>query len=241
MINQIKLKLAKFLSLFIPQGIYEQLKLRFEAKEDYSQLYYSQEGEEIVLRRFFNYKNTGFFVDVGAHHPMRFSNTYMLYKMGWRGINLDATPGSMVLFNKLRKEDTNIEAGVSDKNEILNFYTFNEPALNTFNEEKANQIIKDSPYNLIQKHEIKTTTLSDILSKHIKIGVQIDFFTIDVEGYDLKVLKSNDWNKFKPKVIVVESNFIDINSLNSDEIFVYLKALGYAPFAKTFKSVFYSC
>lgn len=241
MINNFKLKLAKFLSKFVPQAVYEQVKLNYAAKEDYGQIYYAQEGEEIILRRFFNYKNTGFFVDIGAHHPMRFSNTYTLYKMGWRGINIDVTPGSMLEFNRLRKEDINIEAGISDENEILNFYCFDEPALNTFDEKKAQQIINNSPYKLVSKQKIKTTTLNDILSKNIKPSTQIDFFTIDAEGYDLKVLKSNDWSRFKPKVIVVESSFIDISSLNSDEIFVYLDNKGYKPFAKTFKSVFYSC
>ena len=60
---------------------------------------YSQEGEDMVLRSFFegqkNYK--GFFVDVGAHHPYRFSNTLHFYKKGWRGINIDPQPGMQAL------------------------------------------------------------------------------------------------------------------------------------------------
>lgn len=241
MINKLKLKLAQLLSKFVPQAVYEQLKSKYDAKLDYSQSYYSQEGEEIILRRFFNYKNKGFFVDIGAHHPMRFSNTYQLYKLGWRGINIDATPGSMIAFNQIRNEDINIEMGVSDKKETLHFFTFNEAALNTFDENRAQQIIRESPYKLINKQEVKTETLANILLQNVKPGVQIDFFSIDAEGFDLKVLKSNDWARFKPKVIIVESNFVDIASLNTDEIFIYLDSLGYKPFAKNFKSVFYSC
>lgn len=241
MLKKLKLKIAVLLSKFVPRAVYEQLKAEELSKEDYSQLYYSQEGEEIILRRFFNFKNTGFFVDIGAHHPMRFSNTYQLYKLGWRGINIDATPGSMMEFMKLRKEDINIEAGISNQVESLYFYSFDEPALNTFDEKKMQQIVSNSPYKLINKQEIKTITLADVLNQYLKSNTAIDFFTIDAEGYDLKVLQSNDWLKFKPKVIVVESSFVDILLLKSDEIFIYLDKLGYKPFAKTFKSVFYSC
>jgi FkbM family methyltransferase len=240
MLNQLKVKIAKLLAQFVPQAVFEQLKAKEALKGDFSQLYYSQEGEEIILRRFFKFKNKGFFVDIGAHHPLRFSNTYQLYKLGWRGINIDATPGSMTEFKHYRKEDINIEAGISDTNETLYFYCFNEPALNTFDEIKAKQIASSEQYNLIKKQEIKTVQLSEILNNYINSDQEIDFFTIDAEGFDLKVLKSNDWNKYKPNVIVVESSFIDITSLSADEIFIYLDNLGYKPFAKTFKSVFYS-
>jgi len=95
---------------------------------------FSQEGEDMILQRIFSGKNDGFFVDVGAHHPTRFSNTYLFYLKGWRGINIDAAPGSMTAFRKVRPADINIECPVSDKSDIATFYIFNEPALNTFSE-----------------------------------------------------------------------------------------------------------
>jgi len=65
---------------------------------------YSQDGEDVVLASFYeNMKNyRGFYVDIGAHHPVRFSNTWMFYKNGWKGINIDPTPGSMKAFNVIR-------------------------------------------------------------------------------------------------------------------------------------------
>ncbi len=159
--------------------------------------------------------------------------------MGWRGINIDAMPGSMLEFDRLRKMDINIEVGISDNVKELDFYLFSEPALNTFSEEKAHQIVNKTNYKLINTKQVKTKTLAEILQKYVKPGIEIDFFNIDAEGFDLKVLKSNDWTKYKPKVIVVESNFNYINSLDSCELSIYLENLGYKPFAKTFKSVFY--
>jgi hypothetical protein len=84
------------------------------------------------LISYFNRGKKGFYVDVGAHHPLRFSNTYLFYKKGWRGINIDATPGSMKLFNKIRPEDTNIESPVSNTHRKMSYYIFDEPALNSF-------------------------------------------------------------------------------------------------------------
>ena len=65
-------------------------------------IHYSQFGEDVILRTFIKNKKTGFYVDVGCWHPKRFSNTYWLYKRGWRGINIDAMPGSMKPFKKTR-------------------------------------------------------------------------------------------------------------------------------------------
>ena len=105
--------IKSFLSFLLPRFLYETLR-------DFKNLYitrfatksYSQEGEDLLLRRIFEHQKIGFYVDVGAHHPFRFSNTYLLYKRGWRGINIDAMPGSMRLFRKFRPRDTNIECGV---------------------------------------------------------------------------------------------------------------------------------
>lgn len=79
------------------------------------QLSFSQEGEDLILQRLLADRPPGFFVDVGAYHPIRFSNTYVLYRQGWRGINIDATPGAMRLFSEVRSEDINLEAFVAEE------------------------------------------------------------------------------------------------------------------------------
>ena len=67
----------------------------------------------MLLDRFLCQRPSGFYVDVGAHHPIRFSNTFRLYRKGWRGLNIDANPGSMKRFHHTRPRDINIEAAVS--------------------------------------------------------------------------------------------------------------------------------
>ena len=88
----------------------------------------------------------GFFVDVGAHHPQRFSNTYYFYLKGWSGINIDAMPGSMKIFDDLRSRDINLEIPISDKSEILTYYEFDEPALNSFSLSLSHERITTTNY-----------------------------------------------------------------------------------------------
>src|SRR5688500_1685041 len=73
--------------------------------DQHAELSYALEGEDMVLRRLFEGKTRGFYVDVGAHHPRRFSNTYYFYRRARRGINIDAAPGSMEAFNRDRSRD----------------------------------------------------------------------------------------------------------------------------------------
>jgi hypothetical protein len=71
---------------------------------------YSQEGEDRVLAHVLDIgrRDPGFYVDVGAHHPQRFSNTYAFYLAGWRGLNIEPRPGSLSLFQRLRPRDINL-------------------------------------------------------------------------------------------------------------------------------------
>ena len=91
----------------------------------------------MILSRLFSAKRIGFYVDVGAHHPFRFSKTYKFYKKGWSGINIEPNPEDFHLFSKQRNRDININAGVASKEDDISYFMFNEPDLNTFCEEEA--------------------------------------------------------------------------------------------------------
>lgn len=171
----------------------------------YGRLSYSQEGEDMILARIFEGKNNGFYVDVGAHHPQRLSNTYYFYLQGWRGINLDARPGSMNLFHKIRPRDINLEIGISDTPQKLTYYTFNETAVNSFCKNFVEELNKTEIFKIVSQTEIQTYALSEILDKYLPCDRVIDFLNIDVEGLDYQVLKSNDWKKYRPKIVLVES------------------------------------
>lgn len=189
---------------------------------------YSQDGEDVVLQSFFEdqkeYK--GIYVDIGAHHPMRFSNTCFFYKRGWKGINIDPTPGSMKPFRYLRNRDINLEIGIGRSAGELTFYCFNDPALNTFDKKLADDRNKGRYY--IQKNiKVKIEPLSKILEQHLSKETKIDFFTIDVEGLDLDVLHSNNWKIYRPEYILVEDIGFNFIEPQKSEIYRFLSEKGY--------------
>ena len=202
---------------------------------------YAQEGEDLILAELFAGKKNGFFVDVGAHHPKRFSNTYHLYRFrGWRGINIDAMPGGMKAFHRSRPEDINVEAAVSDVPATLPFFVFNETALNTFDPILAAERDGLNPYRLEQTVELSTVTLRSLLDQHLPTGRSIDLLSIDVEGLDGQVLRSNDWDRYRPGVVLVEDNAATtLHRLVGSWTTGYLKERGYEPIAKMLRTAFY--
>ena len=197
----------------------------------YSRNSYSQEGEDLILAKIFNAKNKGFYVDVGAHHPYRYSNTYLLHKKGWTGINIDPNPNTKKIFDNARPNDTNLQLAIAKSNSNKTLYIFEDFALNTLNKTQAQKVIKSGQSILIKKTKINTKKLSEILNKNSKN--QIDLLNIDAEGLEMEVLNSNNWQKFKPKVIVIE-NLNSAKKINS-----YLKKLGYKKIAQTVNTAIY--
>jgi FkbM family methyltransferase len=200
---------------------------------------YSSEGEDLILRRIFDKKQRGVYIDVGAHHPFRVSNTYLLYKQNWTGINIDPMPGSQALFNKHRPKDTNLEIGVSVAKQQLTYFIFNEPALNTFSPEKVKEYTQIDQYWVIAEKKIETWPLAEILDKYLAKDVNIDFLTIDAEGLDLEVLRSNNWDKYRPTYVLAESSPFEVFQTDRSELCQFMQQIGYSMFAKTYYTYFF--
>jgi FkbM family methyltransferase len=202
---------------------------------------YSQEGEDLILRRIFDGKRTGFYVDVGAHHPQRFSNTYLFYKQGWRGINIDAMPGSMRLFSKVRPRDINLELGVGATPGFLDYYIFNEPALNGFSQ-SLSQSRHENPHNhyrVIDIKRIEVQPLSTILDNCLPVGQEIDFMSIDVEGWDFEAIRSNDWKRYRPRYLLAEILESSLDSIDKHSLVIYLKEKNYVLYSKCMNTVIF--
>jgi FkbM family methyltransferase len=213
-------------------------KYKYEQKN--SCLSFSQEGEDIVLSRIFEGQANGFYIDVGAHHPFRFSNTYYFYLRGWRGINIEAKPGSMLLFERFRPLDTNLELAVSNARQKMSYYFFNEPALNGFSKEISMARDGEKDYKIVDQKEMESVTLSEILDKHLPTAQSIEFMSIDVEGMELSVLASNDWQKYRPKILLVE----DLENTcwedaGKSKIAAFLKPHNYRLFCKTVNTLIF--
>jgi FkbM family methyltransferase len=201
---------------------------------------WSQEGEDLILARHFEGRREGFYVDVGAHHPTRFSNTYRFYQQGWRGINIDAAPGSMAPFRRLRPRDTNLELGVGASRGSSPFHVFNEPALSTFDPELARSRTAANPtYTVEEVVQVPTAPLGEILVRHLPPGTEIDFMTVDVEGHDLEVLASNDWSRYRPELVLAELPPASVRELLRGELVRLMEGHGYDFFGRTILTGFF--
>ncbi|MEM9474850.1 MAG: FkbM family methyltransferase [Pseudomonadota bacterium] len=193
----------------------------------------------MILARLFEGQKSGYFVDIGAHHPKRLSNTYHFYRKGWTGINVDAAPGSMDLFKKIRPRDVNIECGVGANSGTLTFYLYSEPALNSFS---PDTVIEDSPSDdrirPIEKTNVEVQPLHALLETHAG-NRKIDFLSVDVEGYDFQVLKSNNWNEHRPKYVLVEIYGKSFAETLESEAGQFLLSVGYEICAKTVNTAFF--
>jgi FkbM family methyltransferase len=201
--------------------------------------WYSQEGEDVILKDLFYSLGVkkGFFVDVGAHHPIRFSNTHLLYKSGWKGINFEPNISSGTAFKLFRKRDKTVHIGLGNQEGELDFYIFDEPAINSFDKELSEDRDKNTPYKLKKVVKIPIMRLESALDKYLPKGQHIDLMSIDVEGLDMEVMKSNNWNKYKPTVLLVEDMDFDCDNSQNSEVWNFAKELGYKLHGKTSRTL----
>lgn len=188
-----------FLKEFVRKAFYEKIM------HSYSQL-----QEDLEIDKLLNYKAQGYYVDVGANDPSRFSNTKRFYEKGWKGINIDPNPKSIKKFETERPRDLNLAIGVSNEATTLEFYEIFPDTLSTFSKSEMESYIKQG-YKLATVSKIQVQPLAQILSKFAS-DKQIDFLTLDTEGFDLEVLQGNDWIYFRPSVICVENHSHDKNT-----------------------------
>lgn len=172
----------------------------FNRKIKYKKISYSLNAVDLIIDYIFKDKDIGTYVDVGAQHPISNNNTYLLFKRGWNGINIDLDRKNIDLFNLSRPNDINLNYAISDKEGETDFYFYHESSpINTLDK-------KVKEYQKAKISEIKkinTFTLNNVFKK-INFDKNIDYLNIDVEGYEDKVLSGFDINKYKPSVVSVE-------------------------------------
>ena len=200
---------------------------------------WSQEGEDIIVSRMTDKKN-GFYVDIGAHHPFRLSNTFLLYRRGWSGINVDPLPDAIHLFSRSRPKDINLNLGVSEHGGSLDYFMFNEPSHNTFDPKVAGEVQSTSKdTRLLKVIKVDTLPLQKILEQYMPAGKHIDLLNVDVEGMDFQVLASNDWGRYRPEIVIAEIRNSLVNDVIQSEVVSFMNSQGYKLFSKLYHSVIF--
>lgn len=165
---------------------------------------YSQYGEDLLVDKMIQYKKIGFYVDIGANDPNKFNNTRKFYERGWNGINIEP---NIVLFNKIcqnRYRDVNLNIGIGVENGNIPFYLINPDTLSTFDKVTADKAVNEG-FTIDSIQSVNVSRLDEVLRTHAEDKV-IDFLSLDVEGFELEVLESNDWVDFRPRLIMIEVN-----------------------------------
>ena len=203
---------------------------------------YSMDNEDLEIIKHFKNLNNDFYVDVGCYHPIEMNNTYLLYKKNWTGINIDVSKFSIDLFNFLRPDDLNYNLAISNEDgEHEYYYQKKLSKLSTLKKVIAKGIFQGN----FKIKKIATNKLTTLINKTKFKNKKIDFLNVDAEGSDLDVLKSLNFDIYRPKLICVEIitdpalapgyKFSNITKLEDSEIYNFLIKLNYT---KTWSGVF---
>ena len=185
---------------------------------------YSINYEDVVLRRLFPGRTDGFFVDVGAQHPREDNDFYGLSQLGWSGINVEPNPAYAALLRQERPRDLTVDKPMGDvSGQVLTFYEVENTGLSTFDSEQAHGY--EAAGHTVRMHEVSTVTLRDVLDE--ASPPSIDVLKVDVEGFEEQVLRGNDWDRWRPSVIVLEVTYPNTSRRRPTGIPEMLHALGY--------------
>ena len=167
----------------------------------YTKTSYSISGVDLIIDRMFSKVKRGIYIDLGCNHPIKHNNTYLLYKRGWEGINIDSDKKSIQEFNKLRKNDYNVNELVSSKKNKIKYYFYHErSALNTVDPFIVKKR-KAKPNKIINR---ETNTLNSIIENSPYKKSKINLLSVDIENHEYEALKKFNFNKYKIDCVVIE-------------------------------------
>lgn len=190
-------------------------------------LSYSFMGEDLLIENLAKpliYKD-GFYVDVGCNEPRFISNSFLFYRRGWRGICVDANAQLIRKHRRLRPKDKAVCALVSNETKPLTYYQLTNSGLSTVQEEFLEGYLKEGQ-KILRTEDVIPRTLTEILDEN-GAPADFDFLTLDVEDHDYQALLSLDLTKYRPRIIIVEDELLELEKLTDNKIYVYLIGSGY--------------
>lgn len=216
-------------------------KILPEKPKVYSKLSFSQCGEDLLISFVLMQLRVDnmTYMDIGAHHPKFINNTFLFYKDGATGINIEPDPLLYKTFLTDRPRDINLNIGINDKDytavENNDFYIISERSLNTFSSEEAREIEANTPYNIESIKKIETHDINSIFTRYFQHS-KLDLLSIDTEGLDFLILKALNFDKFAPKILCVETLTFSASGMGEKrgELIDFIISKGYFVYADTF-------
>ena len=212
----------------------------------FARLHFRQHGEDVLVHKLFDRRLTkGFYMDIGAYHPFRQSNTAYFWLMGWNGVNVDASPRSIRIFKKIRKTDRNVWSAIVDaqtaaREKTISLY-FNPNVDFDLSATCAPDEVARRKDWQTEKVEVPCDSLANIVNKYAPSNnADFHFMNIDIEGFDESALQGmGDW-KSKPQVLCVEVlHAVTIRDILDTATNSILEGNGYQMVGKTAASIVY--
>jgi FkbM family methyltransferase len=221
--------ILKRIARSVPHGIVGRLVYHYPCHQST----YSRFAEDIPLSRLLP-EPTGFYVDVGAFHPKFRSNTYLLWKRGWHGINVDVDEYKIAQFRRFRPQDVNLTVGVSSEDTERTFY-FQQGgsygSMSSFEQQfaidRGNRMDRT-----VGARMVPVLTLNTILERYLPRNtdgnvIPVDLIDIDVEGHEYEILRVFDFERFRPRCLCVEIHADGVDELTASPTFQLLQQKGY--------------
>lgn len=205
---------------------------------------YSQSGEDLILNFLVRSRKLAnvSYLDIGSGHPKTLSNTYFFYKHGYQGVTVDANPENVAMHRSLRPNDISLNLGVgADCNESVEFYIASSRALSTFSKTEAERYEKETNQKIERVIKVPIKKADDLIDKYFK-GHAPCIVSIDVEGWEIEVLKSLDFQKYQPEIFCIETLIYseDKTCKKNLDITKFMLDKGYQVYADTMINTIYT-
>lgn len=194
---------------------------KFNMWEKYT---YSQAGEDAIILYILTVMGIDYskctYLDLGANHAKELSNTYFLYKHGAKGVLVEANKNLIPELKFYRNRDIVLNKCVAlESNQEMEFYILSGDGLSTTEADSVNEFKKiNADIEVSEVVKVQTITVNDIIDQYL--GIAPTVISIDVEGKDFEILKSIDYSRFRPLIIITEmieySTYLSINQRNKE-------------------------
>ncbi len=163
---------------------------------------YTSNMEDVLLRRCFMDLPSGFYIDIGAHHPTNASVTRWLYDQGWSGINIEPGEGIDALRSE-RTRDINLQIAITDRIGEATFWVHSgNPGTSSLAQDAPSSVLDLA--GEVTPVTVATETLESIFDKYCSDRL-VNFVKIDAEGAEDLIIRSTDWLAYRPELLVIES------------------------------------